>query len=244
MSGVIQIANIRLRPKINQLSDVDGSSPFDGSVLTYEASSQIWQKGGGNSNNWNTAYTTVTANSANWQAAYVAVDTFGLGWESTKTTVQTNSATTWNYQGTDLKSLSGNWENTYTTVQNNSANWDSAFAGPTHEITSSTTATSYTNGTVIGLSITPGAGTYVAMAKSNFTAPGNNQLVSMTIRQNGTAITHSDAEMYNTSNSQYSTLNTQAVVTVADGQAIDVINTSGTTRTFENRSLILIKVAP
>jgi hypothetical protein len=43
------------------------------------------------------------------------------------TAVQENSATNWNYQGTDLKDLSGNWENTYTTVNTNSAtNWDNA----------------------------------------------------------------------------------------------------------------------
>jgi hypothetical protein len=46
---------------------------------------------------------------------------------TTYTTVQSNSATTWNYQGTDLKALSGNWQNTYTTVQSKSANWDSSY---------------------------------------------------------------------------------------------------------------------
>jgi hypothetical protein len=35
-------------------------------------------------------------------------------YEDTSTVVQTNSATTWNYQGTDLKALSGNWQSTYT----------------------------------------------------------------------------------------------------------------------------------
>jgi hypothetical protein len=44
-------------------------------------------------------YTTVNSNSANWSSAY--------------STVQANSATTWNYQGTDLKALSGNWQTTY-----------------------------------------------------------------------------------------------------------------------------------
>ena len=33
--------------------------------------------------------------------------------------VRQNSGTTWNYQGTDLKQLSGNWQNTYLTVLNN-----------------------------------------------------------------------------------------------------------------------------
>ena len=42
-------------------------------------------------------------------------------WNSTYTTVQSNSATTWNYLGTDLKDLSGNWQNTYTSFSSNSA---------------------------------------------------------------------------------------------------------------------------
>jgi len=45
-------------------------------------------------------------------------------WGSVFTTVQSNSATTWNYQGTDIKALTGNWQNTYTTVQSNSAIWN------------------------------------------------------------------------------------------------------------------------
>ena len=49
-------------------------------------------------------------------------------WDSTYSTVQTNSATTWNYQGTDLKDLSANWQNAYTTVTNSSASWDSVYS--------------------------------------------------------------------------------------------------------------------
>ena len=37
-------------------------------------------------------------------------------WNGTYTTVQTNSATNWNYQGSDLKALSGNWQSTYTNL--------------------------------------------------------------------------------------------------------------------------------
>lgn len=39
------------------------------------------------------------------------------------TVVNANSATTWNYQGTDVKSLTSNWQNTYTTVNTGSATW-------------------------------------------------------------------------------------------------------------------------
>jgi len=45
-------------------------------------------------------------------------------WNSTYTTVLNNSATTWSYQGTDLKILSANWENTYLTVFSNLINWN------------------------------------------------------------------------------------------------------------------------
>jgi len=57
-------------------------------------------------------------------------------WNSTYTTVQSNSATNWNYLGTDLKNLSSNWESTYTTVSSNSANWGSVYS--TVQTTSST----------------------------------------------------------------------------------------------------------
>jgi hypothetical protein len=44
-------------------------------------------------------------------------------WNNTYSTVQTNSSVNWNYQGTDIKELTGNWENTYTTLNSNSSNW-------------------------------------------------------------------------------------------------------------------------
>jgi hypothetical protein len=43
-------------------------------------------------------------------------------WNSTYTTVNSNSATIWNYQGTDVKSLTGNWQNSTNWVNSNSAN--------------------------------------------------------------------------------------------------------------------------
>jgi len=55
------------------------------------------------------ATTLVRTNSANWDSVY--------------STVQTNSATNWNYQGTDLKNLSANWESTYSTVSSLSSGW-------------------------------------------------------------------------------------------------------------------------
>ncbi len=44
-------------------------------------------------------------------------------WNLTTSLVESNSAF-WDYQGTDLKTLSANWEDTFTTVQANSADWE------------------------------------------------------------------------------------------------------------------------
>jgi hypothetical protein len=44
-------------------------------------------------------------------------------WSSVYSTVNANSATTWNYQGADVKALTANWQGTYSTVNTNSAAW-------------------------------------------------------------------------------------------------------------------------
>jgi hypothetical protein len=81
-------------------------------------------------------------------------------WNESYTLIQQNSATTWNYQGTDLKALSANWQNTFTTVtansanwqvtytnvQSNSANWQGTFT--TVQTNSANWNTGYNNGTV------------------------------------------------------------------------------------------------
>jgi hypothetical protein len=85
--------------------------------------------------------TFINQNSANWEestdisylsgaidantADITNISTISGNWNSVYTTVQNNSATTWNYQGTDLKSLSANWQNTYTIVNTNSSGWES-----------------------------------------------------------------------------------------------------------------------
>jgi hypothetical protein len=77
-----------------------------------------------NSAKYESVYTTVQDNSATtWNYQGTDVKDLTGKYESVYTTVQDNSATTWNYQGTDLKSLSSNWDSTYTTVQSNSSNW-------------------------------------------------------------------------------------------------------------------------
>jgi hypothetical protein len=101
------------------------------------ASSVIYSASG-NSNQWNTTYTTVRTNSStnwnyqgtdiksltsNWQNTYIDFSSQSGNNSSVYSTVNSNSATNWNYQGTDLKNLSSNWEDTYNTVQDYSALW-------------------------------------------------------------------------------------------------------------------------
>lgn len=106
--------------------------------------------------NWENTYTTVQTNSAqwavdstidvgvrsltsNWQDTYTNFSTQSANNSSVYSTVNTNSATSWNYQGTDIKVLTANWQDTYTnfsaqssnnssvysTVQTNSGTWGS-----------------------------------------------------------------------------------------------------------------------
>lgn len=62
--------------------------------------------------------------------------TYSANYESTYTTVNANSAN-WNYQGTDIKALTGNWQSTYTTVNANSGGWSQtlSFNGVTSDLT-------------------------------------------------------------------------------------------------------------
>ena len=119
------------------------------------------------SGNWNTAYTISTAyqtasttfatntlvqtNSAllltrsdynTSSATFVTnslLNSLSGNWQNTYTTVNSNSATTWNYQGSDLKALSGNWQSTYGTVSSLSSNWNAAYTISTAYQTASTT---------------------------------------------------------------------------------------------------------
>ena len=73
--------------------------------------------------NWQDTYTTVATNSAiNWSYQGADLKSLSGNWESTYTTVSSNSSN-WSYDGSDIKTLSSNWQNTYTTVSSNSSNW-------------------------------------------------------------------------------------------------------------------------
>jgi hypothetical protein len=73
---------------------------------------------------------------------------------STYTTVQSNSATTWNYQGTDLKALSANWQSTYSTVSSLSSNWSSVYTTTQTNSANWQTAYAYVSANSVNLTAT------------------------------------------------------------------------------------------
>lgn len=101
---------------------------------------------GGSSQDWNSNFTTVCTLSSQWNqssniiptirnylsttnvlvsAISVLSGTNSFQWAETYSVVSTNSAVTWNYQGTDVKNLTAKYESVFNTVQSNSAtNWD------------------------------------------------------------------------------------------------------------------------
>jgi hypothetical protein len=85
------------------------------------------------SGNWNSAYTTVNTNSASWaidSTTDTGVRALTSNWQNTFTTVQDNSAN-WNYQGSDIKALTGEWVGgnaAYTNLVANSAAYLSGVA--------------------------------------------------------------------------------------------------------------------
>ena len=102
-------------------------------------------------------------------AASIIYDAAGNSnnWNSTYSTVQTNSAANWNYQGTDIKALTGNWQSTYTTVQTNSASWGTGGGGGGE--------------TAIGITI-DGAGYAITTGdKGSITIPYNATLSNVTM---------------------------------------------------------------
>jgi hypothetical protein len=112
-----------------------------GTLIGAVSTTDILYTTGGNSNQWNNAYSTVQTNSANWNYQGTDIKSISSNWENTYiefstqsannasvySTVNTNSAVTWNYQGNDIKSISSNWENTYTQFSTQSSSNTSVF---------------------------------------------------------------------------------------------------------------------
>lgn len=99
--------------------------------------------------------------------------------QNTYTTVNSNSAVNWSYQGTDVKALTSNWQNTYTTVNSNSALWGNVPSALTY---SSTIVPNYNDGWYRKVTMTgnvtlssPSNGTDGSRWKCRFLASGANR---------------------------------------------------------------------
>ncbi len=60
---------------------------------------------------------------ASFVASATNLTSLSSNWNSVYNTVSSNSATTWNYQGTDVKALTSNWQASYTALASTSATW-------------------------------------------------------------------------------------------------------------------------
>ena len=87
---------------------------------------------GGNSNQWNSNYSTTQSNSANWSDVYTTVRNFSASWEESTdigavadrvTNIQQITGS-WQRTYTDVSTNSANWSDVYTTVRNFSASWE------------------------------------------------------------------------------------------------------------------------
>jgi hypothetical protein len=112
LTGNLSVLGILLSGGL-PLHDIFLTSETDNQTLTFDELTRDLSILNGNTISLSSFDTAFTTNSAKYESAY--------------TTVQNNSATTWNYQGTDLKALTGKYEDTSTVVQSNSGNWDSTY---------------------------------------------------------------------------------------------------------------------
>lgn len=81
----------------------------------------------GNSNQWNSAYTSVALTSGSWDSAYTSVLNTSASWNEAYTNLISNSAAY--LSGVDLSflSVSANWDNVYSSVASTSGNWNYAY---------------------------------------------------------------------------------------------------------------------
>ena len=119
------------------------------------------------------------------------------------------------------------------------------------QIVSSATSTSTTSTTytlISGMTITPGAGTYIATFSSSGRAQSEDQQMQVSLFSNGVQVAHSERDhgwdTADPDNEDYRFgIHTQAVITVTAGQAIEArYKTDYSTFNIFERSLILIKV--
>ena len=141
----IEVLHVGNAPTPGTLAKVGINESYPSTELTVRgaisASSSITVLNG-NSNQWNSVYssfntnsakydsnyTTTNNNSASWSSVYTSFSNQSANNASVYTTVNNNSSTTWNYQGTDIKNLTAGWvggNSAYTSLNSNSGKYES-----------------------------------------------------------------------------------------------------------------------
>jgi hypothetical protein len=141
----IEVLHVGNAPTPGTLAKVGINESYPSTELTVRgaisASSSITVLNG-NSNQWNSVYssfntnsakydsnyTTTINNSASWSSVYTSFSNQSANNASVYTTVNNNSSTTWNYQGTDIKNLTAGWvggNSAYTSLNSNSGKYES-----------------------------------------------------------------------------------------------------------------------
>ena len=110
-------------------SDFSTQSGNNTSVYnTVQTNSGNWNYQGSDikslTSNWENTYIGFSTQSGNNTSVYNSFNSNSSNYDSVYNSVQSNSATNWNYQGNDIKSLTANWQASYTALTSSSANWN------------------------------------------------------------------------------------------------------------------------
>lgn len=110
--------------------------------------------------------------------------------------------------------------------------------------TAAATTTSTTDVLLTGMTLTPGAGTYLVMFSTTLLNSNNGaQRTAISLYANSVRIAASERYV-GTGGGAYVGASTQAIITVSDGQAIEVRwRAAGGTSTSQKRTLTLVKLA-
>jgi uncharacterized protein YoxC len=110
---------------------VVGNISSTGIVTASGGDSEQWNSGYTTleniSANWDSVFSSVNSVSADWNSVYSDVNSLSSNWDSVYSSVEETSGT-WDSVYSDVNSLSSNWDSVYSSVEETSANWDSVFS--------------------------------------------------------------------------------------------------------------------
>jgi hypothetical protein len=122
--AVKQVTNVQIVPTVGAYLPLSG-----GTVTGVLSTTNVIYANGGNSDQWNSSYTTVNSNSATtWNYQGTDLKTVSSIWQSASLVMQSQSANNTSVY-VNVNSNSANWNSSYTTVNSNSANWINSGAG-------------------------------------------------------------------------------------------------------------------